>query len=127
MSWILVTDLHDTLLQPLASTYLADVDDWIIEQAEAVGVAEGDILVTLGKRAKRAAVLQLAILTCLGESGQNQHALGGDSKDVFLIKLKAYQEQLAGILTRLDASDWSGSTEESSQTPSNICPSLYRG
>jgi hypothetical protein len=127
MSWILATDLHDSLLQPLASTYLADVDDWIIEQADAVGVAEADILVTLGKRAKRAAVYQLAVLTCLGESGQNQHAFGGEGKDAFAVKLKFYQDQLTPLMGRLDASDWSGSTEESSQTPSNICPEIWRG
>lgn len=126
MSHLLATDLHDALLQPLASTYLADVESWIIETASAAGVAESEILSTLGTRAKRAAVLQLAVLTCLGECGQNQRAFGGDGKDVFLVKLGAYQKQLDSVLAHLTSSDWSGSIEAEDQTPRRICAEIFR-
>lgn len=126
MSHLVSTDLNDALLQPYAPKYLADVEAWIVEQAEAVGVLEADILVTLGNRAKRAAVYQLAIFTCLGEGGQNQLAFGADGKDAFMLKLKVYQDMQAGVLPTLGAADWSGTTEESGQTPSILCPSLYR-
>lgn len=126
MSRILVSDLNDALLAPLASTYLADVEAWIIEQAEDAGVAEADILVTLGKRAKRAAVLRLAVVTCLGEAGQNQHIMSGDGKDVFLVKLKAYQTELDSVVARLTPADWSGSTEPESQTPNRVCAEIFR-
>lgn len=126
MSHLVSTDLHDSLLQPYAPTYLADVEAWIVEQAEAVGVLEADILATLGNRAKRAAVYQLAIFICLGEMGQNQHGFGADGKDAFAIKLKAYQDMQAGVLPTLGAADWSGTTEDAGQTPSNLCPRLYR-
>lgn len=127
MSHILATDLHDSLLAPYAPTYLADVEAWIVERAEDAGVEEADILPTLGRRAKRAVVYQLAIFICMGEGGQNQHAFGADGKDAFLMKLKVYQDQLSALLPTLDAADWSGTTEEASQTPSNICPSIFRG
>lgn len=126
MSHLVSTDLHDALLQPYAPTYLADVEAWIVEQAEAVGVLEADILATLGNRAKRAVVYQLAIFICLGEMGQNQHFAGSDGKDAFSVKLKAYQDMQSDLLPTLGATDWSGTTEDAAQTPSNLCPRLYR-
>jgi hypothetical protein len=127
MSHILATDLHDALLSPYAPTYLEDVEAWIVERAEDAGVDEADILPVLGKRAKRAATYQLAIFICLGEGGQNQHAFGADGKDAFLLKLKAYQDQLTPLLSKLDAADWSGSTADADDTPRNTCPEIFRG
>lgn len=127
MSHLVSTDLHDALLQPYAPTYLADVEAWIVEQAEAVGVIEADILATLGNRAKRAAVYQLAIFICLGEMGQNQHGFGSDGKDAFAIKLKAYQDLQKDLLPTLGIADWSGSTQAEDSSPAILCPRIFRG
>jgi hypothetical protein len=127
MSRVAILDLKDALLQPLCETYLEDVEDWIIEQASAAGVEEADILTVLGKRAKRAAVLYLAVATCLGEAAQNQHTMGGDGKDVFLVKMGAYQKQLDRVMAAMTASDWSGSTADSDDTPTNLCAEIERG
>ena len=126
MSYILATDLNDRLLNDYASTYLADAQSWVVETANAAGVETADILDPLPARAKRAAAYQLAILICLGEGGQNQHAFSGDGKDAFAVKLKQYQDQLAQLLPELSAADWSGSTEPEDATPANLSPRLYR-
>lgn len=126
MSRIATADLTDSLLQRFAGKYLADVEAWIVEQASDAGVAEADILATLGTRAKRAARYQLAIFTALGEGGQNQHAMGTDGKDAFSIKLKEYRDLQKELLPTLGAVDWSGSALSEDKTPSNICPRLFR-
>ena len=131
MSHVVSADLNDALLQPLAFTYLPDVEQWIIEEASNAGV-DGvtiPILATLGPRAKRAVVLRLAVATCLGEMGQNQHMLNGNGQDAFSVKLKAYQNELDKVLMKLTASDWSGDTTTSpaNATPNQLCAEMFRG
>jgi hypothetical protein len=129
VSHILSTDLNDVLLQPLAFQYINNVEEWIFEEALAAGVASSAILVTLGPRAKRAAVLRLAVCICLGEMGQNQHMVGANGQDVFSIKLKAYQNELDKVLMKITPSDWSGDTvtHPDSVTPNQLCAEMFRG
>lgn len=126
MSHVTADDLKDALLAPLAGTYLDDVEEWIVEQADQAGVPEDKISAVLGTRAKRAAVYELAILTCLGEGGQNQHAMGGDGRDVFAVKLSQYKTQLEDLLKRLSPTDWSDDLPIDAERAVNLCPRLYR-
>lgn len=126
MSHITTDDLKDALLAPLAGTYLDDVEAWIVEQADQAGVPEDKISATLGTRAKRAAIYELAILTCLGEGGQNQHVMGGDGRDVFAVKLSQYKAQLDDLLKRLSASDWADGLPPEADRSVNLCPRLFR-
>lgn len=127
MSHLTAADLKDVLLAPLAGTYLDDVEAWIVEQADQAGIPEDKISAVLGTRAKRAAVYELAILTCLGEGGQNQHMAGGDGSDVFAVKQRSYERQLNDLLKRLSALDWSdGPLPPEADRTVNLCPRLYR-
>ena len=129
MSHIVSADLNDALLQPLAFRYLPDVEQWIIEEAACAGVAQASILPTLGPRAKRVCVLRLAIATCLGEMGQNQHMLSGQGQDVFAMKKKAYDADFEKAMTKMTPADWSGDTTTSAanNTPNNLCAEMFRG
>lgn len=126
MSHITADDLNDALLAPLAGNYLDDVEAWIVEQADMAGVSEAQISATLKPRAKRAAIYRLAIATCLGEGGQNQHVMGGDGRDVFAVKLSQYKTQLDDLLKRLSASDWADDLPIDAERAVNLCPRLYR-
>lgn len=126
MSHIAATDLNDALLAPLAASYLDDVEAWIVEQADMAGVLEAQISATLKPRAKRAAIYRLAIATCLGEGGQNQHMAGGDGNDVFAVKLRFYRSELDDLLKRLSALDWADSLPPEAERAVNLCPRLYR-
>lgn len=126
MSRIVATDLDDALLQRHAPNYLGAIESWILEQAETLGVAEEDVLPSLGRRAKRASVYQLAIFICVGESAQNQHGFGADGKDAYSEKLKMYRDLQKDLLPNLGAADWSGSTSSEDASPANNCPRLFR-
>jgi len=126
MSHVTADDLNDALLAPLAGNYLDDVEAWIVEQADMAGVSEAQISATLKPRAKRAAIYRLAIATCLGEGGQNQHVMGGDGRDVFAVKLSQYKTQLGDLLKRLSASDWADDLLPEADRAVNLCPRLYR-
>jgi hypothetical protein len=126
MSHVTADDLNDALLAPLAGNYLDDVEAWIVEQADMAGVSEAQISATLKPRAKRAAIYRLAIATCLGEGGQNQHVMGGDGRDVFAVKLSQYKTQLDDLLKRLSASDWADDLLPEADRTVNLCPRLYR-
>ena len=126
MSHVTADDLNDALLAPLAGNYLDDVEAWIVEQADMAGVSEAQISATLKPRAKRAAIYRLAIATCLGEGGQNQHVMGGDGRDVFAVKLSQYKTQLGDLLKRLSASDWADDLLPEDGRTANLCPRLYR-
>lgn len=126
MSHVTADDLNDALLAPLAGNYLDDVEAWIVEQADMAGVSEAQISATLKPRAKRAAIYRLAIATCLGEGGQNQHVMGGDGRDVFAVKLSQYKTQLDDLLKRLSASDWADDLPIDAERAVNLCPRLYR-
>jgi len=126
VSHVVASDLNDALLAPLAGDYLDDVEAWIVEQADMAGVAETRISAALKPRAKRAAIYRLAIATCLGEGGQNQHVMGGDGRDVFAVKLSQYKTQLDDLLKRLSASDWADNLPPEDGRAVNLCPRLYR-
>lgn len=126
MSHVTADDLNDALLAPLAGNYLDDVEAWIVEQADMAGVSEAQISATLKPRAKRAAIYRLAIATCLGEGGQNQHVMGGDGRDVFAVKLSQYKTQLDDLLKRLSPTDWSDDLPIDAERAVNLCPRLYR-
>lgn len=129
MSHIVSADLNDALLQPLAFRYLPDVEQWIIEEASIAGVAQASILATLGPKAKRVCVLRLAVCTCLGEMGQNQHMVGAQGQDVFSMKLKAYQLELEKAMDKMTPADWSGdtTTSQANNTPNTLCAEMFRG
>lgn len=125
---IIAADLVDQILSQEALRYVDEANAWLTQLAADFGVAAADIPSTLSYRAKRCGVLKLACLTALGQGGINQAAFDGQVQDVYMVKLKAYEKQLADVLDELSKLDFldPGATVDPADQVANLTPRIGR-